>query len=257
MEEELWKYRYLLEDIVEKRTQELKKTNAKLQNEITERMKIEEKLKALISEKDLLISEIHHRVKNNLQIISSLLELQSKNVKDEDAKLLFLDSQSRLKTMALIHERLYQSKDITKVDLAKYITSLIDYLYHSYNLYTNNITINSWVDEVYICVDTAIPCGLIINEVVSNSIKHAFSQAVKGEINIKLTKDGKDNFHLEIKDTGIGLPQHIDINSSTTLGLRLVYSLVTHQLNGTLTVDRTKGTCFIVDFKAQSYNKGG
>ncbi|MCI4626646.1 MAG: response regulator [Candidatus Magnetoovum sp. WYHC-5] len=255
MEEELWKYRYLLEDIVEKRTEELKGTNDKLQKEITERKNTEEKLKKTIKEKDMLLVEIHHRVKNNLQIISSLIDLQSKYVTDEQTKAMFVDSQARLRTMALIHEKLYQSEDIINVDFHRYVRSLSDYLYHSYCLNKSNVSMDINVESVFLDVDTAVPCGIIINELVTNSLKHAFPPDMEGKISIEMKRKGDGYYHLKIYDNGKGMGD-VDLRQTTSLGLRLVYALTTEQLRGSVSLEKGEGTTFDILFKDAKQNGG-
>lgn len=249
MEEELWKYRYLLEDIVDKRTEELKGANDKLQKEISERKNAEEKLKKTIKEKDTLLTEIHHRVKNNLQIVSSLLDLQSRYVKDEYAKNMFVDSQSRLKTMALIHEKLYLSQDVMNIDFYRYVKSLMDYLLYSYRNNTIQSVIEVEIEDIFLDVDTTVPCGIIVNELVTNSLKHAFTKSFPGVIKVEMQKKGDDYYHLKIADNGVGIGEGVNIENSTSLGLRLVYALTTEQLQGSVSVATKEGTVFDILFK--------
>ncbi|MBF0564628.1 MAG: response regulator [Nitrospirae bacterium] len=257
MEEELWKYRYLLEEIVDKRTSELKHMNEVLQKEVTERISAEEKLKHSLGEKEVLLREIHHRVKNNLQIVSSLLDLQTKYIKEPATLEMFRDSQSRLKTMALIHEKLYQSDDMARIDFSKYIVNLLNHIYHSYCLNVGAISMETQIDEVFIGVDTAIPCGLIINELVSNSFKHAFKNEGKGTVGIKLKEIADGKFKLSISDDGIGFPESVDITKAQSLGLRLVNALVVDQLEGTLEFSGHSGARFDITFGEIKYVKRG
>lgn len=257
MEEELWLYRYQLEDLVEKRTAELQSTNDMLQKEIVERTKAEALATQSLKDKEVLLREIHHRVKNNLQIVSSLLDLQTKYIKDTEMLAMFKDSQNRLKTMALLHEKLYQSDNMAEIDFAKYLTNLIDHLYWSYCIDTSRISMETDIDKATIGLDTAVPCGLIINELVSNSLKHAFKGGGGGRLYVSLHKLDKGRFKLTVSDTGAGLPDGIDLKNAKTLGLRLVNALVVEQLDGTLEFDSNNGTSFRIFFKELKYNKRG
>ena len=210
--------------------------------DITERKRAEEQIKASLQEKEVLLKEIHHRVKNNLQVISSLLYLQSKNIQDRKTLGMFQDSQYRVRSMALVHERLYQSQDLARVDFAEYVRSLAKYLFRSYGVNTNIIRLKINSDDVSLGVDTAIPCGLIINELVSNSLKHAFPEGRTGEIHIEL-RDGEGQFRLVASDDGVGFPKDLDFRNTKTLGLQLVNTLV-EQLKGTIELDRSGGTAF-------------
>ncbi|MBF0316939.1 MAG: response regulator [Nitrospirae bacterium] len=257
MEEELWKYRYMLEDLVEKRTSQLKVTNEKLHVEINERLKAEERLKQSLREKEVLLREVHHRVKNNLQIVSSLLDLQTRYI-DNDASLeMFRDSQRRLKAMALIHEKLYQSDNMERIEFGKYVENLLNHLYASYCLNTDRISLKTDIDECYIGIDTAVPCGLIINEIVSNSLKHAFPSDAQGDINVALKLQQDATFTLAISDTGIGISPDMDLQNAQTLGLRLVNALVLDQLEGSIQCNTNPGTTFRITFGELKYSKRG
>jgi PAS domain S-box-containing protein len=215
--------------------------------DITERKQAEEKIKASIKEKEVLLREIHHRVKNNLQVISSLLSLQSLYMADDLYVEMLKECQNRIKTMALIHERLYKSDNLANIDFNTYIESLAQELIRSYGVNTDVITVRIEVDKVSLGVDAAIPCGLIINELVSNCVKHAFPGG-KGEITVALHfNDG--NTELIVKDNGIGIPDTIDIRNTETLGLRLVTILTEDQLKGTVILTRDEGTEFRIIFR--------
>lgn len=215
-------------------------------------IKAQEKIKTSLKEKEVLLREIHHRVKNNLQIISSLLNLQSRYIKDEDDLDLFRDSQSRVKSMSIIHEKLYQSHDFAHIDFKEYLSSLLNYLFQYYSIDPNLIKLNLEVEDLMLGMDTAIPCGLIVNELVSNSLKYAFPPGSGGEISITLNI--KNNyFLLEIADDGIGLPENVDLEKTETLGLRLVLSL-TEQINGNINLIREAGTKFEISFAEVEYN---
>lgn len=215
--------------------------------DITDRQHAEEQIRASLQEKEVLLKEIHHRVKNNLQIISSLLNLQSKYINDPPALQMFIDSQNRVKSMALIHEILFRSRDITKIDFAEYIKTISVQIFRSYGAYSKKIELEVQVKDIMLDVDAAIPCGLIVTELVSNSLKHAFVDGREGSINIKLFTNDSSTLTLIVTDNGIGLPHHIDLQYADSLGLKLVGALV-NQLGGKVEVDSTFGTTFMITF---------
>lgn len=212
--------------------------------DITERKKVEE---ALLQAEKVRKKEIHHRVKNNLQVISSLLYLASENFKDPEIIEAFMDSRNRVRSMALIHEELYQSKEMSSIDFSEYTENLLKYLSKSYGIENRDIKFVSNIEGIYLDVDTAVPLGMIINELVSNSLKHAFPEMEKGEIKVELKiRDGK--FLLKIKDNGIGFPAGIDYRNTDSLGLQLVITLV-DQIDGIIRMDQTDGTEFSIIFE--------
>jgi len=215
--------------------------------DVTERKQAEERIKTSLREKDVLLREIHHRVKNNMQIISSLLRLQSRLIKDSKMVEMFKESQNRIRSMALIHEKLYQTDDLSRINFAEYIRSLTVHLFHTYRVNPNIVKMNTEVEEVYLSINKAIPCGLVINELVSNALKHAFPDSKKGEIQIKLYSNRQNRTKLVVSDDGIGLPENLNIQEPETLGLQLVYDLV-KQIEGTVKLDRTEGTTFYISF---------
>jgi two-component sensor histidine kinase len=237
-------------DLIETPLKNIDGTISKLTilRDITERKRAEEQIKASLREKEILLREIHHRVKNNLQIISTLLYLQSGYIKDKEAFEMLKESQNRLKSMALIHDKLYQFKDLGKIDIARYIRELATDLFHSYGVKPDGVRLKIDVREIVLGVDTAIPCGLIINELVSNSLKHAFPDGKEGTIRIELLRSVNDNtFTLIVSDNGIGFPKDLDFRNTGTLGLQLVITLV-EQLKGTIELDRSEGTEFKITF---------
>ena len=215
--------------------------------DVTERKHAEEKVKASLREKEVLLREIHHRVKNNMQIISSLLRLQSRLIKDSRMVEMFKESQNRIRSMALIHEKLYQTEDLSRINFAEYIRSLTVHLFHTYRVNPNIVKMNTEVEEVYLDINRAIPCGLVINELVSNALKHAFPDSKKGEIHIKLYSNKRNKTNLTVSDDGVGLPENINIHEPETLGLQLVNDLV-KQVEGKIRLERTKGTTFHIVF---------
>ncbi len=236
-----------LERRVIERTAALSKVNEDLRKEILERRKAEEQISSSLQEKVVLLREIHHRVKNNLQVISSLLNLQSSYIEDKKALEIFRESQNRIRSMALIHEKLYQSKDLNKIEFSEYVKSLIKDLFSSYSVDTERIILNSDLEGIYFEIDIAILCGLIINELVSNSFKHAFPHGRKGEIYIGLKKENQ-KFTLIVRDTGVGFPANIDYRKTESLGLQLVNTL-TDQLGGKIELTQNGFTEFKIVFE--------
>jgi PAS domain S-box-containing protein len=206
-----------------------------------------EKLKTSVTEKEILLREIHHRVKNNMAIISALLQLQARHSNDDNIDLIFRDSQNRISSMALVHEKLYQTQDFSTIDLREYVEDLVRHLLHTYGKKEGDIGLVLSIDDINLNIDTMIPCGLIINELVSNSIKYAFKGVERPEISISLNADDTQAT-LIFSDNGIGIPEHIDFQSSETLGLKIVNMLAT-QLKGTAELNRGGGTRFTINFK--------
>jgi PAS domain S-box-containing protein len=216
--------------------------------DITRRKKTEEQIKASLEEKVLLLREIHHRVKNNMQIISSILNLQSGHIKDEQTLAALRESKNRIDVMALIHEKLYQSKSLARINFQEYIDELVTSLFISYGVRTDLIRAEIHAEGISFEINTAIPCGLIINELVSNCLKHAFPDKRRGNISLTMSAAGEDKFTLTVSDDGIGLPEDLDYQKSATLGLKLV-SALTRQLDGSTEVERDKGTTFRITFR--------
>jgi two-component system, sensor histidine kinase PdtaS len=219
--------------------------------DITTRKNAENLIKSSLNEKNILLQEIHHRVKNNMQIISSLLNLQTRYVNDEEAVDILKESQNRVRSMAMIHEKLYQSKDLSHINFGDYIQSLVSNLFHSYNTEKTSIIPVFEVENLSLNIDTAVPCGLIISELVSNSLKYAFPKGLNGEILISL-KFIDNKYELVVRDNGIGMPVDIDLNKLETLGLLLVNSL-TEQIDGQIIINRKHGTEFIIKFEEINY----
>jgi two-component sensor histidine kinase len=212
----------------------------------------EKEIKDSLEEKETLLREIHHRVKNNMQIISSLLNLQKYEDANKDPLELISDSQNRIKTMSIVHELLYHSDRLSEVNLKLYIEKLIYYLFEQFSAGKRKIKLSSDLEENYINIETAVPCCLIVNELVSNSLKHAFPSG-DGEIKIVFHRlNGK--YELIVKDNGIGLPADFDLKNTTSMGLYLVNSLV-NQIDGTLEVKSDKGTEFKIIFEELIYKK--
>jgi PAS domain S-box-containing protein len=214
--------------------------------DITENKINEEKITQSLKEKEILLKEVHHRVKNNMQVISSILNLQSSYVKDNYALNLLNECQNRIKSMAFIHESLYQSKNFESVNFSEYLAVLTKSLVHTYAINTKKIKLILTLNKLFLNLDLSIPCGLIINEIISNSLKYAFPNNRDGIIFVNL-KVNKKNVKIEVGDNGVGIPEKLDIKNTQTLGLQLVNTLV-EQLNGTVKLNRTKGTAFCIEF---------
>lgn len=254
-EELEWQGRIFLRNYVPLLINENNRYNLWQYQDITDSRRAEQQIKSSLQEKEVLLKEIHHRVKNNLQIISSLLNLQSAEIRDPKASQKFQESQNRVKAMALIHERLYQSSDLASIDFAGYIRNLTGHLLRSYKIDANAIRLNLKVDPVSISLDVAIPSGLIINELVSNAFKYAFPKGAKGEITVCFGEGGDQKLRLAVQDTGIGFPENMDPESSDSLGLKLVRSL-TEQLGGTRTYRNQNGfLCEIIIPQAKESQK--
>lgn len=220
--------------------------------DITERKLAEDRIMRSLKEKELLLREIHHRVKNNLQIIITLLSLQSSNTKDQRVIDLYRESQNRILSIALIHENLYQSEDLTNINFASYVKNLIDDLFNSYGVDPSKIQMNMEVKDVVMGIETAIPGGLIINELISNTLKHAFPQG-KGKIYLELTKKDNEKYRLIVRDDGEAFPENFKLDETDTLGMKLISNLV-NQLDGNITLDMDNKE-FIIEFEELKYKE--
>ena len=217
--------------------------------DVTERKQAEKQIKASLKEKEILLQEIHHRVKNNMQVISSLLKLQSDSYNDERIKKPLLESQNRVKAMAAVHENLYKSKNLSSISILPFLKELTTSILASYQLSSENITLEIDSDEIFINLEQASPLGLIVNELVSNSLKHAFTDGHKGEIHINLKRGNDDHIHLCFSDDGIGMPVSLDWRNSDSLGLKLVLNLAENQLDGSIKMEVNNGTQFDIIFR--------
>jgi two-component sensor histidine kinase len=217
--------------------------------DLTDKKEIELRLRKLLTEKEFLLKEVHHRVKNNLQVISSILNLQSSYVKDKGTLEILRESQNRIKSMSFIHESLYRSDDFSSVNFSGYINSLSSNLVRTYIIDHGNIKLDLDLGDVNLSLDQAIPCGLILNELISNSIKYAFPGNREGKIRIELYREG-GKIYFNVSDNGVGLPDNLDVENTDSLGLQLVYILIS-QLDGDITVISKKGTTFLFNFTIQ------
>ncbi len=217
--------------------------------DISEHKQAEKKIKAALAEKEVLLKEIHHRVKNNMQVISSLLDLQSTYLEDEAAQEMMQESRRRVRSMALVHEQLYQSADLARIDFADYVHDLVGYLGRVYGNMVREVMIEVDISRVALTVETAVPLGLIINEMVSNAYKHAFPDGRSGQIHISLQEINDDQFCLFVQDDGRGFPADVDFRHSPSLGLTIIMTLV-DQLQGQIELILQNGTRFELTFPA-------
>ncbi len=223
--------------------------------DITERKQAEEQIQASLEEKELLLKEIHHRVKNNLQIISSLLNLQSAYLKEPLSIELFKDSQYRVRAMALVHEKLYQSKNLARIDFGLYTRELTTHLLRMYGNNSNTVSLDVIADDITLDIDAAIPMGLIINELITNSLKYAFPAGQRGKISIEFRRDDGHQMTLLVRDNGVGLEKDLDFRNTRSLGLQLVNNLV-DQLDGMIELDTKGGTAFKMVFANLNNREG-
>ena len=274
-EVELLNYRDHLEEMVENRTIELKEANEKLQKEIEERKKAEEEINSSLLEKKILLEEIHNRVENNLETISNLIGLEYSQINNKEPIEIYQDSQNRVKAVALIHERLSRSEDFAIIDFAKYTYDLVNYLFKTFAVDSNHIQVNINTHGILLDIDTAVPFGLIINELVTNSIKHAFptieSSSTNDQYLIQTAKNQDQGYNsffcpegtfiieisfrlshndyiLEVRDNGIGLPNDFDFRYSETTGMQMVNALV-RQLDGLIDLENNHGTGFKITLR--------
>lgn len=217
--------------------------------DITENKRSEEKMQAALAEKVVLLKEVHHRVKNNLQIISSLLELQSDYMEGDDSRKFIRESQDRIRSMAIVHEQLYKSEDLAVIDFARYVDELVTSLHRSSARSAEKITTDIDIRDIELGIDQAISCGLIINELVSNALKHAFPSDRGGHVLIRGYLDEEDHVCLTVADNGVGLPRDFDIATTESLGLQIV-TLLTRQLRGTLEIRGDSGLAVFIRFRS-------
>jgi PAS domain S-box-containing protein len=219
----------------------------------TFRQEAEKRIRSSLAEKETLLKEIHHRVKNNLQVISGLLNLQSHYIDDESVRSIYKESQNRIKTMALIHEELYQRDDLARINLAEYVRDLTQNLLASYMVKKGSVELVLDIPDMELNLDTAIPCGLIVNELVSNALKHAFTEEVAGKIAVSVARDG-EVYSLVISDNGKGFPEGVDFRKVKSMGMQLV-TVLAEQLGGNVQYSGTSGSTFTVTFK--EYQESG
>lgn len=226
-------------------------------SDISERKRAEQALRASLEEKTVLLKEVHHRVKNNLNVVSSLLNLQAEAAGNVDVQKILAESQDRIRAIARLHEYLYRSEDLALIDTADYVHDLVNHLYMTYGTALEDLDLQVAVDDLHLDLDTAIPCGLILNELISNALKHAFPQEVKetpGRLSIELHRQ-EGGICLRVADNGIGLPPAFDIQNTSSLGLQLV-AMLSKQLGATLDVQRAAGTVFNICWRQNPKKEG-
>jgi len=225
--------------------------------DITERKKAEDRIKAALKEKEVMLREIHHRVKNNLQVVSSLLNMQARNAKDKDTIEVLSEAGERIMTMSLIHSQLYEGSDLAEINMKEFVDRLLGQLLQSYQVGDTRIARVIRVDDYPLPISTAVPVGLIINELLSNALKHAFEGRGEGKIEVSLAASEGGKINLAVSDDGVGLPPGFDIDKSKTLGLRLVKILAEDQLQGTLEVTSDGGATFNIEFDIEDGGSAG
>jgi len=235
-----------LEREVQRRTAELRQTNERLAEEVAERQLAEERIRSSLQEKEVLLKEIHHRVKNNLQIISSLLYLQSQQIGEERTRELFMESRGRVRSMALVHEKLYQSEDLARINYRDYLTSFTRSIMQAYPQRQRTVRLDLDLADICLPVDLAIPCSLIVNELMTNALKYAFDGEAPGSLALAL-RQVEGAVELEVRDDGKGFPAGFDITKTDTLGMQLVVNLV-HQIRGELDTALSGGARFTIRF---------
>jgi PAS domain S-box-containing protein len=223
-----------------------------ISEDITERKRAEEAIQASLREKEILLREIHHRVKNNMQIISSLFNLQTEHVKDEDARRMLKEGQLRIRSMALVHEKLYQSRDLAKIDFADYLRSLSDHLFQFFRIDAGRIRLETDLEHIHLDINSAVPCGLLVSELITNALKHAFPGDRKGVVGIRLHRREDGFVEIRVADDGVGFLEAVDFCKTESLGLQIV-TLLANQLEGTIELDRENGTAFTISFRELQY----
>ncbi|NOQ46409.1 MAG: PAS domain-containing protein, partial [Desulfobulbaceae bacterium] len=229
----------------------------KVAQDITERREAEQQIQEALQEKEILLREIHHRVKNNMQVISSLLKLNARFINNEQALLAFAESRNRIRAMALIHETLYQSDNMATIDLQEYVQRLVRNLIRVYDVHHDRIQVRIDTDDVSLNLEDATPVGLIINELLSNAFKYAFPGDREGEIVLSMRETTDEHIELTIRDNGIGMPQGMDIHQvKSSMGVQLVLGLVEGQLGGTINVKSDRGTTVSIVFQKKIIEQG-
>ena len=219
-------------------------------DDISERKRAEEAIRASLHEKEVLLNEIHHRVKNYMQVISSLVSLQADGSKDESVREGLKDVISRVRSMALVHEKLYRSEDLARIDFAEYSKTLLSHIWRAHGAVASSIRLTLDLEPVQLPVDIAVPCGLILNELAGNTLKHAFRGRSEGEVAVSLKKDDEVNVILRVADNGVGLPEGLEWRQAKSLGLRLV-QMLSSQLDGKVEVGCGAGTAFELEFRIE------
>lgn len=222
---------------------------------ITERILKEEQLKASLNEKNVLLGELYHRTKNNMQVIVALLEMQAGTTENEELQKIIQDIEYRIKAMTLVQQKVYESKNLSKIDLKAYLSDLSHLLLNGFSSPDKLIQLELDMDEIWVLIDIATPCGLVVNELLTNCFKHAFPKGYAGKISIHLHRLADREIELIIGDNGVGFTSPFDFKDVSTLGLQMVNNIVTHQLNGKITVDLNNGVQWTIRFRDDLYNE--
>ena len=221
--------------------------------DITDRKMLDQQLQALLKEKEVLLQEVHHRVKNNMQVIISMINLQCEKIEDKQICDELNKTLDRINSMALVHNQLFKSKDFLKVDINKYLNHIAENLFVSHGVDTAKISLKIGKNDMALSLDSAISCGLIIYELITNSLKYAFPENRKGEIRLEFGHFGDGQLEMRVSDDGVGVPMNFDFKDSDTSGVQIVKALAEHQLGGTVELDSTKGTKFLIRFKERTH----
>ncbi len=215
----------------------------------------EGKVQSSLDEKETLIRELYHRAKNNMQVISSLLSLHSTELRDESAKAVFKNVIDKIVAMALVHQKLYESHDLSNIDMAAYVRDLADLMMKSYGVSPDKVQVNLRLEGISMLLDTAVPCGLIISEIIANSLKYAFPGDRKGTISIEMTRTELDSVELRIDDDGVGLAEGFDAAVNARMGMKTLFSIVRHQLQGSIDLSSISGVAYLIRFKRMLYEE--
>jgi len=221
-------------------------------HDITERKLAEETIRASLKEKEILLREIHHRVKNNMQVVSSLFNLQMEHLSDENARRMLKEGQLRIRSMALIHEQLYKASDLSKIEFAPYIRNLAKHLFGFFKTDQTKVGLETDLEDLRLDINTAVPCGLLVNELISNVLKHAFPEGRKGTVRVTLRRKKDGMLELCVADDGVGFPEIFDLRDVGSFGLQIV-NLIAEQLEAKIGLERRNGTVFTVTFRELDY----
>ena len=235
---------------------QVEETNAALERDIAERMRVEEQLKASLAEKQVLLRELYHRTKNTLQVIRSMLVLQAaKTPANAEVQKLVRDAENRILAISLVHQKLYQSHDLSRINIAEYLEELAQLILKSYRITPQSIALAFDIEALPLLLDTAIPCGLIVHELLSNAIRHAFVDGRNGEIAIKLFRNAGGKLELHIGDNGVGVPQGFNFRQQQSLGLQMAFAIAEHQMQGTVRVTGDNGVRYVIEFPDTLYQE--
>jgi two-component sensor histidine kinase len=221
--------------------------------DVTERKRMEEELRQSLQEKETLVKEVHHRVKNNLAVVSSLLRLQSRQLEDEQAQGMISDSGNRVQSLSMLHEKLCRSEDVKSVAIGEYVRDLAQHLFRAFGKDGGKVRLAVDTEGLALDVDLAIPCGLIVNELVTNALKHAFPDGRSGEVRVGFRRNGERGYELNVRDDGTGMAPEVDPWTAGTLGMQIVTQLAA-QLDAELEVEREGGTGFTIRFEEKGYD---